>query len=155
VHAHESPAALELLAVEAELELALAIALDGIALALLWGPGAAVPEEDGAAAVLPLGDDPLEATVIQRMVLDVDGQALLAGIEARPLGHGPAPQHAFHLQPEVVVQARGVMALHHETMLRLFLDFWRRFGCFLETPFTFVFVEGHKNIVEPSRVDWS
>ena len=106
-HAHQGPAAVELLAVEPELE---APFLVGRARVVADGrPGAAVPEQHGAAAVLPLGDDPLEAAVVDRVVLDVDGQPLLAGVEARPLGHGPAPQHALHLQPEVVVQAgRGV-----------------------------------------------
>src|SRR5690606_6854299 len=43
--------------------------------------------------------------VVQRVVLDMDGQALLAGHQARPLGDGPALEDAIHLQAQVVVQA--------------------------------------------------
>src|SRR5262245_61491740 len=84
VHAHQGPAALELLAVESELELAFLVVLDGIALAL-GDPGAAVPQEHGAAAVLSRGDDALEITVVEGMVLHVDGQASLARVQAGSL----------------------------------------------------------------------
>jgi len=112
--AHQVPGALQLLPVEAELEMALTVGGHGIAFRALRIPGAAVPEQHRAAAVLPLGDDPLEAAVLHRVVLDVDGEALLAGIEARPLGDGPAPQHPFHLEAEVVVQAGGGVLLDDE-----------------------------------------
>src|SRR5690606_3172896 len=40
----------------------------------------------------------------ERMVLDVDGEALLARHQAGALGDRPALQHAVHLQAQVVVQ---------------------------------------------------
>ena len=66
---------------------------------------AAVPEQHRAAAVLALGDHALEAAVLDRVVLDLHGEALLGRVEARPLGHGPALEHAVELEAEVVVQA--------------------------------------------------
>ena len=76
--------------------------------------GAAVPDLDRARAVLALRDHPLERRVRERVVLDVDGQVLLAGLERDALGHGPARERATALEPEVVVEPRGVVALDDE-----------------------------------------
>src|SRR5262249_25335719 len=73
-------------------------------------PGAAIPEKHGAATVLALGDDALEAAVLHRVILDVHRQPLVRGIEARSLGDRPALENAFELEPKIVVQARcGVL----------------------------------------------
>src|SRR5262249_29338334 len=77
-------------------------------------PGAAVPEHHGAAAVLALRDDALEAPVLERVVLHVHREALVGGIEARSLRHRPALEHALELESEVVVQPRGGVLLDHE-----------------------------------------
>jgi hypothetical protein len=39
-------------------------------------PGAAIPYDDGAAAVLALGNRSFEGAVFERVVLDLDGEAL-------------------------------------------------------------------------------
>src|SRR5262249_47681918 len=87
-HAHQRPAAAQLLAPQLDLELAVAPPLERIALER--SPGAAVPEQHGAAAVLAGRDDPLEAAVLERVVLHLHRQALFARIEAGSLGHRPA-----------------------------------------------------------------
>src|SRR3546814_2174559 len=102
------PAPAELLALQLEIEVPLGIALPGIA---QRRPAAAVPQHHRAAAVLALRNGALEVAVRQRMVLDVHREALLAGDEARPLGHRPALQYAVHLQAQVVVQAPGRVLL--------------------------------------------
>ena len=48
------------------------------------------------------------------MVLDLDGEALLAGDEARTLGDRPALEDAVELEAEIVVEAGGVVLLHDE-----------------------------------------
>ena len=48
--------------------------------------GAAVPDLDRAAAVLPGGDLALEVGVVERVVLDVHGQVPLARYERHPFG---------------------------------------------------------------------
>ena len=53
-------------------------------------PGAPVPHDHVAAAVLAARDDALEVEVVERVVLDVDGQALDVGVERRALRHRPA-----------------------------------------------------------------
>ena len=70
---------------------------------------AAVPDLDGAGAVLALRDLALERRVVERMVLDVHGEVLRARLERHALRYGPAREHAVALEPEVVVEAaRGV-----------------------------------------------
>ena len=75
LHAHQHEAALQPLAVERELELAARQRLAG--LAVLGRPGAAVEQLYRAAAVLVRGYRALEVAVAQRMVLDLDGEALV------------------------------------------------------------------------------
>ena len=77
-------------------------------------PLALVPDDHRTGAVLALGDDALERGVVERVVLDMDGQPLLRRVEARPARHRPAPQHAVMLQPEIVVQPRRIVLLDDE-----------------------------------------
>jgi hypothetical protein len=108
---HQLPQAEELLAVKAEVQLARLHPLVRVVHRL---PGALVPHDHRAGAVLALGDRAFEAAVAQRVILDVDGDLLLGRVEARPLGNGPGQQHAVELEAEVVVQARGSVLLHDE-----------------------------------------
>jgi len=111
VHAHQRPTAFELVAVQAKLQVPLAQALARIALGL---PLAAVPYDHLAGAVLPRRNRALEAGVVQRVVFHMHRHALVGGVEARPLGHGPALQRAVELEAEVVVQAARMVLLHDE-----------------------------------------
>ncbi len=83
-------------------------------LGLVQLPGAAVPHDHVAAAVLPARDDALEVEVVDRVVLDVDREVAGLGIQGRTLRHGPADEHAVHLEAEVVVQPPGPVPLHDE-----------------------------------------
>src|SRR4051812_18267973 len=77
-------------------------------------PGAGVPHDDVAAAVLACRDDTLEVVVLHGMVLDVEGRAAHRGVEGGPLRHCPARQDPGHLEPEVVVQPAGSVSLDDE-----------------------------------------
>ena len=79
-------------------------------------PGSVVPDHDGAAAVFAFGDRAFELAVLQRMVFDLDGQALFRRIEAGAFWDGPAYEDAVHFEAEIVVQARGVVFLDDEAM---------------------------------------
>src|SRR5207237_3536769 len=87
---HQRPAALELLAVELELETSLGIVRDGIA---FRDPRSPVPQQYCTAAVLLCGDDAFEGSVLDRVVLDVHRQTLVGRVETGTLGYGPAHQH--------------------------------------------------------------
>ena len=89
-------------------------------------PCALVPEHDGAAAVLALGDDAFEAAVLHGVVFDLDGEALVGDDVAGALGDGPAFEHAVPAEAEVVVEVRGGVLLDDEGQRRLALWWtWR------------------------------
>ena len=73
-----------------------------------------VPELNGAGSVLPLRDLALEGRVLERMILDVDGEVLLPRLERDAFGHRPARKRSVPLKPEVVVQPARVVSLHDE-----------------------------------------
>ena len=77
----------QLLAVQFELELAVAIALPGIA---DWLPGAAVPKHHGPTAIFSLRDNALEAAISDGMIFYLHCQPFYRGIQAWSLGNGPA-----------------------------------------------------------------
>src|SRR5262249_8851777 len=98
----------------------------------------------GAAAVLALGDDALERGVLEGMVLDLYGEALLRGVEARALGDRPREQDAVELEAEVVVQARGGVLLDDEEVAaRGALHLAGRLARLLEVPLPVVLLERH------------
>ena len=83
-----------------------------------------------------------------RMVFNLHGEAFVLRVERRAFGDGPRLQHAFHLQAEVIVQARGAVLLDDEAPLLAFVQFWRRLGRLLEVSLAFVFFEGHAQLDE-------
>src|SRR3954469_316180 len=87
-HAHNNPAALQLFPSEGEFQLPLSERSFGIA-AVLGSPETAVPEHDRATAVLALRDGALEVPVIQRVVLDLCGEAPITRIERGTLRDRP------------------------------------------------------------------
>ena len=82
----DRPAAVELLAVELELELTFGNRRRGVDRRRLRLPGAPVPDDDVASAVLLRRDDALEVEVLDRVVLDVDGHPADVGVEGQALG---------------------------------------------------------------------
>src|SRR5581483_8776201 len=105
---------------------------------------APVPDLDRAGAILARGNAPRKGSVAEWMIFDVHRQPLLPGVECRFFGNGPALQYAVRLQPEVIVQAGGIVFLDHEdgtTMPRLALR--GRLGSFAEISFRSVFLQLH------------
>ena len=84
-HPHQHPAAMQLLAVEREFEIALLEA----ALGIVAAPGAAIPQLHGAAAILAFWNRAFEVAIVERMVFDLDGEALVFRIERGAAGHRP------------------------------------------------------------------
>src|ERR1700683_1994053 len=86
----------------------------------LGGPMAAIPDHHGTAAILALRDSTLEGVVFDWMVLDVDGETLFSGIEARPARDGPAFHDAVEREPQIVMQPPRRMFLNHITVTAAF-----------------------------------
>ena len=79
---------------------------------------AAIPDLDGPGAVLAGRDRALEVAVLERMILDVNGEMPLAAPQRNALRHRPARQRAVSLETKVVVQPTSVVALDDEAGLR-------------------------------------
>src|SRR5262249_30317051 len=107
-HANEHRRSAQLLRVAAEMEQA---ACGPRTYAPAVATPATVRPAHRAASVLPVLDDPLERSVLHRMILDMHRQTLLPGIEARSLRNRPAQQDAAPLEAEIVVEARGRVLL--------------------------------------------
>ena len=76
--------------------------------------GAGIPDRHLAAAVLAGRDRALERAVLDRVVLGLHGEVVLLRVGRHAAGQRPAHQHAVVLEPEVPVQAPGVVLLDHE-----------------------------------------
>ncbi len=86
-----------------------------VALLLQEVVDAAIPDLDRPGAVLARGDRALEVRVVERVILDVDGEMALACPKRDTFRHRPARERTVPLEPKVVVEtARGV-PLHDET----------------------------------------
>ena len=112
-HAHQHPAAVQLVTVQREFQVALPKPLLGF----VGFPIAAVPELHGAAAILALRNGAFEIAVIERMILHFDRQPLVMRIERGTLGDCPGFEDAVELEPQIVMQAGRGMLLDHETAL--------------------------------------
>ena len=101
---------MQTLALEGKLEIALRQHLLGGPRSVQL-PIAAVPQHDRAAAILTLGNGTFEVAIIKWMVFDLDRKPLVMGIERRPFGHGPGFENAIQFEPQIVVEAGGVVLL--------------------------------------------
>ena len=106
-------AAGQLLATKPELQLACAERRTGIP-GDLGLEGAPVPADGVARAVFAPGNDALEVQVLDRMVLGAGGEAALAGVARGTLRDCPRREDAVDLEPQVVVEPAGSMAMDHE-----------------------------------------
>ncbi len=79
---------------------------------------AGVPDGHLAGPVLALRDRALERPVRERVVLGLDGEVVLLGVGRLAARQRPAHEHAVVLQPEVPVQAAGVVLLDDEAVAR-------------------------------------
>src|SRR3954463_5481998 len=94
--ADQHPSAFQPLAVHDELEMAFGDLLLRRAVADRL-PSAAIPQQHRGAAVLALGDGPLEVAVVEGMILDLDREALVVRVARRSLGHRPRLENTVEL----------------------------------------------------------
>jgi len=109
-HPHQMPSAMELFALKHEIKMTLCVAPMRIA---FGNPVAAIPDHHRTAAVFAFRDRAFECVVFDRVVLDVNGQALFRRVKARATGHRPALHHAIEFEPEIVMQPPRPVLLNH------------------------------------------
>ena len=68
---------MELVTLELEKELPF---FETCAPVLEWYPLAAIPDDDSACTVIPGGDDSFELSILERMILDLYGEALVVRV---------------------------------------------------------------------------
>ena len=90
---------------------------DLVGLELLGDVGPAVPDRHRSGAVAPGGNRALEVEVGERMVLRLDRLSVVVGVLGDPVGDRPRAQDAVALEPQVPVQAAGVVLLDDEARL--------------------------------------
>ena len=108
--ADERERAVELEAVQVDVDFALADRVGGVAGRIDDVVDAAIPYDDRARAVVAGRNHAFEVAVLERMILDGDGEMLIGGIHRGAFRDGPRAQDAFHLESKIVVEAaRGVL----------------------------------------------
>ncbi len=112
-HPHQHEAAMQPLTFQRKLEITLGERLFGRLVAFRL-PVAAIPKHDRTAAILAFRYRTFEVAVVQRMVLDLDSQALVVRIERRSFGHRPGLEDAIEFEPQIIMQPRRVVFLNDE-----------------------------------------
>ena len=110
VRRYERPESVQPLALEAHREAAVRLLLDELVRAV-------VPDLDRPGAVVAGRDLTFERGIGEWVILDVDREVLLSGLQRNTLRHRPAGKCSVSFEPEVVVQAPRVMALNNEDRL--------------------------------------
>ena len=87
-------------------------------------PDPAIPHHHRTGAVVAFRNDAFEIAVLERVILDFDGEPLVGGIGGWPLRHCPRPEDAIHLEAQIPVQTRRVVHVDDEQPTR----FGRRLG---------------------------
>ena len=107
VRRNKRPDPLEALAVQSDGQPSVALLLEK----LIRAP---IPELDGPCAVLTLRYLTFEVRVGEWMVIDVDSQTPIAGLEWNALRHRPAGKGTVTLKPKVIVEPARAVSLHDE-----------------------------------------
>ena len=87
-HPYQRPVALQFLTAQLEFEHPLGEGRGRVGIG--GDPSAAVPQQHGAAAILPSRNNALEPAIVERVVLNRDGEPFFAGVETRAFWHRPA-----------------------------------------------------------------
>jgi hypothetical protein len=108
--AHDDPGAVHPFAFHDEFQFAFGQGAGDILEAFFRRPVATIPEHDGSAAILALGDGALKVTVGERMVFDLHRQPPVFRVERGTLGNRPGPENAIPFQAQIEMQvACGVL----------------------------------------------
>src|SRR5260221_455046 len=112
---HQNKAAPQFFPVQAELDFSLFQLLQRVDFALQT-ESSAVPYHHRSSTIITFRNFPLEVAIVQWMIFGHHRQPLVAVALRRSLRHGPRLQRPIDRQPEIVVQPRCPVFLHHESV---------------------------------------
>lgn len=70
-----------------------------------------VPDKHASGTVMILGNDPLKRSIGERMILNMNGKALVMRVHGRPFRHSPRCKNAVHFEANVEMKMRGMMLM--------------------------------------------
>src|SRR5687767_10213416 len=82
-----------------------------------WLIGAFIPNNNGSRTIVTRWNDAFKCAVIVRVIFHHHGEPSVCWIERWSFGNGPAFQHPFYFQPEVIMQVRSGMFLDNKPEL--------------------------------------
>ena len=121
LHPHKDETPVQTFAIERELEIAFFQCLFWRHRALRL-PISAVPQLHRTATILAFGDRAFEVPVIQRVVLNLDCEALVMRVQGRTFGDSPRFEDTTEFKTKIVVQPRGRMLLNDKPKPVRFYD---------------------------------
>src|SRR2546428_2672186 len=80
-------------------------------------PIAPIPELNGTAAILTLGNRALEISVVERVIFHFDGQPFVVGVERRAARYRPGFEHPVEFEAQIVMEPRRRVLLNHEAWI--------------------------------------
>src|SRR5882724_11289103 len=104
-----------------------------------------IPDFHGACPIITFWYSSLKINIAYRVVLYHYGQALVFGIHRRTFGNGPAFQHSPQFQPEIIMQAGGIMPLYYETGKTLLISLALGLGSDFKISFLIISCQCHQD----------
>ena len=114
LHPHQDPRALQPIAIQRKFQFSL-FKLRFWINGAFRSPVSAVPQLHRAAAILTFRNRAFEVSVVERMILHLDRQSLVLGIDRGSASDRPGLEHAAQLESEVPVQPPGGVFLNDVT----------------------------------------
>ena len=91
------------------------------------------PNHYSAAAILPFRNGAFKIGIRYRMVLDLNGEMLLAVSVRQTLGQRPGFECSIHFKPQIVVQPGSILLLDDKRVRRSLADFAGGSAVFLKS----------------------
>lgn len=73
-----------------------------------------IPYNYCSSAIIARWNDALKTNVLQRVILNLDGEPFFRRVHGRPFGNSPGFENTFQFQPEVEMQPGGMVLVHNE-----------------------------------------
>src|SRR5882724_5972903 len=105
---------------------------------------ALIPNHHSPRSIISFGNHSLECPVIQRMILDHDGESLVFRVQRWTLGDCPAFQGSIEFKSKIVMQMRSSMQLNDKPQGALVANSTLRLRRLVKLSLLLIFLEGHQ-----------